>query len=579
VGRFGGTVGRHAVVESIGTHGMENGGSSSSDIAIDEHRHILQASGQNSARHGGDLASAEATQYLEGITKMGLVKGYGAAHRVGLAAQAFAVNSGTRSHPVLGSAAKQAMGNGCGDRGVADPHFSHAQEVAVGGNRLHAIGHGGRAVSLVEGGIGCDVARRNLECQFEHLQTKVEGLADLVDGGATRLEVGHHLGGYSLGIGSNALGYHAMVAGENGDDGALDPRRIVVLPATEPFGDRFKSAECSGRLGQPAVTGPTGFNGLGIGSGKALDQCANVIEWQRGGGICHFRGRLLISPSSSQDSGSTRNMSDDSEPQSEGVRRFRPFAWLLVSLRFLTRLPIPFVRTIDPPPLAEAMGMFPIAGAVIGAISGAVLVGCHLMALPAYFCAAAALGAGALLTGALHEDGLADIADGFGGGKSREHRLEIMRDSRIGAYGTIALCLTLLARAALLVALLRLPPASTVILVASAAAFSRALMVDLMWATRPARRDGLSVLAGRPSRNTTLLALAIGGLGAGVAGGSVLSPAAGVLALVAGGVALAMVRAIAMRKIGGQTGDVVGAGQVLSETAMLAVYAATLSLP
>jgi adenosylcobinamide-GDP ribazoletransferase len=272
-------------------------------------------------------------------------------------------------------------------------------------------------------------------------------------------------------------------------------------------------------------------------------------------------------------------MSDDTEPPSEVSQRFRPFAGFLVSLRFLTRLPVPFVRRLDPPPLHAAMSMFPVAGALVGALTGVSLVLCRLAGLPDFFAAAVALGAGAMITGALHEDGLADVADGFGGGGTREQRLDIMRDSRIGAYGALALCIMTLARASLYVALLELPPTATILLLASAAAFSRALMVDLMWATRPARPDGLSVAAGRPSRNTTLLALSIGGIGAGTTASYVLAPAAGVLALIAGGVALALVRALAMRKIGGQTGDVIGAGQVVAEAAMLAVYAATLSLP
>ena len=272
-------------------------------------------------------------------------------------------------------------------------------------------------------------------------------------------------------------------------------------------------------------------------------------------------------------------MSDDFEDHNEARHRFRPIASILVAVRFLTRLPVPFVRTLDPPPLHAAMAMFPVAGALIGGIGGGVLVLCDQAGLPPLFSACCAMAAGTLTTGALHEDGLSDVADGFGGGNSREQRLDIMRDSRIGAYGAIALMIVLLARASLLMALLALPPMGVVILTACAAAFSRSLVVDLMWATRPARHDGLSVMAGRPGRNTTLLALVIGGLGAGVAATYVLSPESGVLALIAGGAATGVIRAVAMRKIGGQTGDVCGAAQVLSEIAMLAVYAATLSLP
>lgn len=272
-------------------------------------------------------------------------------------------------------------------------------------------------------------------------------------------------------------------------------------------------------------------------------------------------------------------MNDGFEPKSEARHGFRPFSWFLVSLRFLTRLPVPFVRRLDPPPLHESMSMFPVVGAVVGAISAAALSLSNLAGLPDLFAAVMALAVAAAITGALHEDGLSDVADGFGGGRTRERRLEIMRDSRIGSYGTLALCLSLMARASLLTALLDLPPLAIAGLMAGAAAFSRALMVDLLWATRPARSDGLSVLAGRPSRNTTLAALCIGGFGAGIAGSYILSLATGIVALLAAGLAMAMVRALAMRKIGGQTGDVCGTGQIIAEMAMLAVYAATISLP
>lgn len=272
-------------------------------------------------------------------------------------------------------------------------------------------------------------------------------------------------------------------------------------------------------------------------------------------------------------------MSDGFEPRSEYRRGFRPFSGFLVALRFLTRLPVPFVRTLDPPPLRDAMALFPAVGAVIGAISGGALVVANLAGLPDLFCGLFAIAVATIITGAFHEDGLADVADGFGGGQTREERLEIMKDSRIGTYGTLALVLSVLGRASLLTALLDLPPLSIIALIAGAAAFSRALMVDLLWATRPARTNGLSVMAGRPSRNITLIALAIGGLGAGAGGSLLLSPEAGILALVAAGLAIAMVRALAMRKIGGQTGDVCGAGQVMAEMAMFAVYAITISLP
>ena len=271
-------------------------------------------------------------------------------------------------------------------------------------------------------------------------------------------------------------------------------------------------------------------------------------------------------------------MSDAFEPRSAHQGRFRPFASFLVCLRFLTQLPVPFVRTVDPPRLKDSMAMFPVVGLLVGAITGGALVLANMAGLPDLFCALFALAITAMVTGAFHEDGLADVADGFGGGTTREERLEIMKDSRIGAYGTLILVIAVGARASLLTALLDLPPEAIMALAAGAAAFSRALMVDLLSTTRPARSSGLSVLAGQPTRQTGLLALAIGGLAAGLAAHSFLSWRVALLSLAAAGLALGAVRALAMRKIGGQTGDVCGAAQVMSETAMLVVFAAAVSV-
>jgi adenosylcobinamide-GDP ribazoletransferase len=269
-------------------------------------------------------------------------------------------------------------------------------------------------------------------------------------------------------------------------------------------------------------------------------------------------------------------MNDTSTPTSENTWKIRPFAETLLALSFLTRLPVPFVRTLDMPPLSQAMRFFPLAGALIGCISAGTLIGANMLGLPSLLAAAMALAVGALVTGALHEDGLADVADGFGGGKTREQRLEIMRDSRIGTYGSIALVLSYIARAAIYETLSGAQPIVILALFVSAAAFSRALMVDLLWATRPARSNGLSVFAGRPSRRSALFSLITGGVGAALAAGFVTSPEIAAIAIVAAGIMLALMRALSMRQIGGQTGDVCGAVQVLTELSMLTVYVTTI---
>lgn len=268
-------------------------------------------------------------------------------------------------------------------------------------------------------------------------------------------------------------------------------------------------------------------------------------------------------------------MTDTPPPAPETSERIRPLAEMVHALGFLTRLPIPLARTIDPPPLAQNMRMFGIAGALIGAAIGAVLVSASYLQVPPMMAAVIAVAAGILLTGALHEDGAADLADGLAGGKTRERRLEIMRDSRIGTYGALALGLVLFARIAAYVSLLSLPALTVLAIIAATQAFSRALVVDLMWATPAARIDGLSVFAGRPSRGAAIFAI-ITGLTVTLLTGLLVQPASGIVALALALAATALLRRLALRRLGGQTGDVCGAVQVAAEIAMLVAFVATI---
>jgi adenosylcobinamide-GDP ribazoletransferase len=262
-------------------------------------------------------------------------------------------------------------------------------------------------------------------------------------------------------------------------------------------------------------------------------------------------------------------------PQNEPAGRLRPFAEFVHAARFLTRVPVPFSRTIDPPPLHQTMRLFPVVGALIGVLIAGAVYGLSRLNVPSLLACLLAVAVGLILTGALHEDGFADFADGMGGGKTKERRLEIMRDSRIGSYGGLALITCVLARVFALEALLSTSLFTLLTAVGATHAFSRAMMVDLLWATPPARSDGLSVMAGTPSRNVTLFAAVIGlacTLGCGYFAGA----EAAVIALGAGLAATAAIRWLAMRLIGGQTGDVAGAAQVACELAMLTAFAATI---
>ncbi len=181
---------------------------------------------------------------------------------------------------------------------------------------------------------------------------------------------------------------------------------------------------------------------------------------------------------------------------------------LKAALVFCTRLPLFRAMPVAGAALGKAAWAFPLAGLVVGLIGAAVYALAHRFGLPAWPAAVLAVAATLLVTGALHEDGLADTADGFGGGNSREQKLAIMRDSRIGTYGVCALTVALLLRVA---ALASLPSAHAVVwaLIAAHVA-ARATMPALMLMLPPARSDGLSHDAGQPAGASAAAAAAIG---------------------------------------------------------------------
>lgn len=239
---------------------------------------------------------------------------------------------------------------------------------------------------------------------------------------------------------------------------------------------------------------------------------------------------------------------------------------LLAALRFYSRLPLPAgpdaAADHAPPQLDRIAYAIPLAGAVIGALGGVVLVGALALKLPPFLAAALAVTVLVLATGAFHEDGLADTADGLGGGWTRERRLEIMRDSRIGSYGASALVLALLLRIGALEALaLRAGPLRAALVLVAAEAASRAAGILLLRALPPARADGSAAAVGQPSEAATLACALMAALLVVV----ILVPAFGIgtafAGLAAPLIALAALAWLSGRLIGGQTGDVAGATQ------------------
>lgn len=239
-----------------------------------------------------------------------------------------------------------------------------------------------------------------------------------------------------------------------------------------------------------------------------------------------------------------------------------------VACIFLTRLPIRLAGPLSMGDLAAAVQWFPVAGVLVGALGAlaymlAGLVG--LATLPAAILAVAVM---VLATGALHEDGLADSADALGAGQDRQRALAIMRDSRIGSYGTIALMLVLLLRVAGFAGMWE--PASFARVVIAAAAVSRGLMPVVMRFVPQARSDGLAAGVGRPELGRVLL-----GVGLGLAIALALLPWQLALqaALIAAVVGLGLAWWLA-RRFGGYTGDTLGAVQQAGDVAFILAIAA-----
>ena len=238
---------------------------------------------------------------------------------------------------------------------------------------------------------------------------------------------------------------------------------------------------------------------------------------------------------------------------------------LLSAFALLSRLPVPNHQGTG----AASAWAWPVVGAVLGAFVAALASVALWLGITPGVTAVLVLALGAILTGGLHEDGLSDCADGLYGGWTRERRLEIMKDSRVGSYGVLALVLVTLARWSALTALL-VYGGHWAALIATGA-LSRVPMVLMMALLPNARGEGLSHATGRPGQVTALVAL---GLAVGIAGVLVGWAMLPMLAAALGiGVLLSVV---ALRRIGGQTGDVLGASQQLAEAGCLAVLSVRL---
>ena len=236
-------------------------------------------------------------------------------------------------------------------------------------------------------------------------------------------------------------------------------------------------------------------------------------------------------------------------------------------LAFCTRLPLKLGSASAGNGLARAAWTFPLIGVLVGLFAALIYWLADGLDLLPFVSATLAIVAALLLTGALHEDGLADTVDGFGG-RTRERKLEIMRDSRTGTYGVSALVSSFMLRAGALASLVEPGLAAAALIAAHAG--GRATMPVLMLVLPRARQDGLSAEAGKPPLGSVIAAVMLGMLALALC----LGPATALVAALLVVAAVALMAWLSDQQIGGQTGDVLGAVEQVSEILILLVAAA-----
>jgi len=240
-----------------------------------------------------------------------------------------------------------------------------------------------------------------------------------------------------------------------------------------------------------------------------------------------------------------------------------------IAVSLSTILPVGPHAPLDDGEVARASWALAMAGLLVGLVGAAAYGLAHRFGLPPEPAAMLALVATIILTGAIHEDGLADTADGLGGGDTREHKLGIMRDSRIGTFGGCALIISIMLRWSALQAIADPSSVAAAFLIAHIAA--RAIMPPFMWLVPPARRDGLSAGAGQPSAQSAIIASGIGVICLAIGFG----PGKAIIALILLATAALLWAFVATRQVGGQTGDILGALEQTSETVILLMAASS----
>lgn len=247
---------------------------------------------------------------------------------------------------------------------------------------------------------------------------------------------------------------------------------------------------------------------------------------------------------------------------------------IICAVQFLTRIPTPELKRFDPAWIQTSARYYPMVGMLVGTLSAAVLWGASQLASP-LVAALLSIAASMALTGCFHEDGLADCADGIGGGATRERRLEIMKDSRLGTYGASVLFLNLMIRAACLATLIAVSPVLAAIAMICAQSFGRSAAVTAMTIMPYGGNPGMAK-EGNPDRTSAhnaIIAILIG-----IIPFVFLTPVMASAGLAVGMMVAAVPVLLAWKYLGGRTGDVLGAVEQCFEIGFLLALGAVIRL-
>lgn len=247
------------------------------------------------------------------------------------------------------------------------------------------------------------------------------------------------------------------------------------------------------------------------------------------------------------------------------------FADTVMALRFYSRLPTGNSEH-EVPHLSRIAMAVPFASLIIGGIPALVLFVAVIAGLPPLFAAVASAGVFAVITGAMSEDALADACDGLFGGATPEKRLEILKDSRHGTYGVLAIVFLIGLKVAALSAMAAVSPLGAALCWLAAGILARSASLYLPLKLTPARASGAAAAAGQVTRNSFALGLVF----ASIIGLVLAGPFVGIIGLAIGAILVAVLcvlwTRLCDRLIGGLSGDLIGALQALLEIALLATF-------